>query len=116
MQNEATQTKTEKRRSERILQELLIRVAWRDSRGKGIRVNTRTVNISRYGAKIILNHELAAGQEINVYCLITEREGKAQIIGRTEVMAKGHFYGIEFVDQENNLWNIPFRLFFDALE
>ena len=113
---EQTQIKAERRRSERILQELLIKVAWRNSRGKDMRVNTRTVDVSRYGAKIVLNHELISGQEISVYCVITAKEGKARVIALAEKQGRDYFYGTEFLDQENNLWDIPFRLFFDALE
>ena len=107
---------TEQRRSDRILQELLIRVSWRNSKGKQVRVNTRTVNISHYGAKIRMKDELVPGQEISILCLITAKEGKARVIELAEKQGGAYFYGIEFLDQANNLWNIPFRLLFETLE
>ena len=107
---------SERRRSERILQELLIKVSWRNSKGKEIRVSTRTVNVSRYGAKILMKDELIPGQEIGVHCLITAKEGKARVVGLAEKQARVYFYGIEFLDQDNNLWNIPFRLLLETLE
>ena len=108
--------RTEQRRSERILQELLIKVSWKNSRGKEVQVSTRTVNVSRYGAKILMKDELFPGQEISVHCFISAKEGKARVVDLAEKQGRVYFYGIEFLDPDNNLWNIPFRLLFETLE
>jgi len=98
----------EKRRSERVSLQVPIQISGTDAQGKGFVVDTQTLLLSRYGAKILMSHELVPEQEITVYCSMTEREGIARVVGLFAKESEGCSYGIEFQDQGLNLWNISF--------
>jgi PilZ domain-containing protein len=99
---------TEKRRSSRVKVELPIQVAGTDSDGRGFIVQTQTLTLSRYGAKIRLDQGLVPEQEITLYCPAIRKESEARVVAlfRSE---KGAFsYGVEFLDQKADFWNVPF--------
>ncbi len=99
----------EKRRSRRVPEEFPIQVAGTDAKGKGFVAVSRTLLLSRHGAKILLENQLAPEQEINVYCPWTRQAGDARVVGLFDKQREGYSYGIEFLDQEVNLWGMAFE-------
>ena len=94
------------RRSDRVPVELPIVVTGTDAMGAGFLEQTRTVMVGRHGAKILLIRMLVPDQEVNVRCLKTSRESDARIVGQLGSEGGGHFYGIELLDDDPNLWGI----------
>jgi hypothetical protein len=66
------------------------------------------VLVSRHGAKIILEHDVVPQGDLNVGCLNTNLEADARLVGFMGEEQDGPAYGIEFLDENINLWNIEF--------
>ena len=96
------------RRSDRISLGLRIRVSGRSGLNQEFATTTRTVLVSRHGAKIILEHDQVPSGELSIGCLNTNKEAEARLVGFMGEEAEGPSYGIEFLDKEINLWNIAF--------
>jgi hypothetical protein len=96
------------RRSDRVPVELPIVVTGTDAMGAGFLEQTHTVMVGRHGAKILLIRMLVPDQEINVRCLKTSRESDARVVGQLGSEGAGHYYGLELLDDDPNLWGIEF--------
>ena len=96
------------RRSDRISLEALIEIVGSDADGFTFIDSTRTLLVSKHGAKIILARRLGLDQEITITCKTTGKEVAARIVGELGQVPEGYFYGIAFLDQEIDLWGIEF--------
>lgn len=96
------------RRSDRISLGLRIRVSGHSGLKQEFATTTRTVLVSRHGAKIILDHDQVPFGELSIGCLNTNKETEARLVGFMGEEPEGPSYGIEFLDQEINLWDIAF--------
>jgi hypothetical protein len=70
--------------------------------------NSRTLIVSRHGAKILLTRKLVPDQEITIRCLETGKEGVCRVVGHITEEAEGYTYGVSFLDAEVNPWGIEF--------
>jgi hypothetical protein len=93
------------RRSDRIDLELPIRVFGTDVTGDDFSDETRTLVVSRYGAKILLNRKVAPEQELTVCCISSRKEASVRVIGQ---VGKGPHYAVEILDIDFDLWGIEF--------
>lgn len=96
------------RRSDRISLELPIQVSGTDGLGRGFMEETKTLVLSRHGAKILLSRKLAPDQEVSILCRTTGQEEAARVVGQIGGEANGFYYGMEFLNQEANVWDIEF--------
>jgi hypothetical protein len=96
------------RRGDRVDLGLPIIVTGTDAMGAGFLEQSRTIVISRHGAKILLQRKLAPDQEINVRCISTAKESDARVVGQTGADAEGYYYGVELLDVDANIWDIDF--------
>jgi hypothetical protein len=100
------------RRSDRIVLELPIQVSGADTTGERFAEDTRTVLVSRHGAKIISEHELATGQTLDIRCRSSGKQADARVVGQIGgEMRDGYYsfyYGVEFLNPDVNLWDIEF--------
>jgi len=96
------------RRSDRISLGLRIRVSGHSGLKQEFATTTRTVLVSRHGAKIILEHDQVPLGDLSVGCLNTNKEAEARLVGFMGEEPEGPSYGVEFLDQDINLWNIAF--------
>ncbi len=85
-----------------------IQVVGTDSDGRPFREETRTIVVTRHGAKIILARELPPEAEVTIRYPRTGREAKARVVGDAGKSHNGHHYGIEVLDSSVNLWGIHF--------
>ena len=96
------------RRSDRVSLELSLQLSGTDCSGEGYIEEGRTLLLSRHGAKIALNRKLVPDQEMTLRCLATGRAADARVVGQYGRGPEGYFYGIEFLDKNENPWNIEF--------
>lgn len=96
------------RRSDRITLELRIRVAGHSGLSQEFATTTRTLLVSRHGAKIILDHELVPQGDLSIGCLSTNKEADARLVGFMGEEPEGPTYGVEFTDEDANVWDISF--------
>jgi hypothetical protein len=101
--------KSEKRRSDRLMLTVPLRVHGRNPKGEDFTEEARTVTLNRHGARIQISRPLIAGQTIRINNLVSRREAAFRVVGpvspRTE---KGGEWGVECVDHQLNIWGIQF--------
>ena len=97
-----------KRRSSRVPEERPIEVSGTNVEGVGFLAHSRTLILSRHGAKIIVREALIPDQEVTVYCPETRQECSARVVALYSQESDSYSYGIEFLDPKINFWNIPF--------
>lgn len=96
------------RRTDRIVLAIPILVAGTDAMGFVFVEETKTVVVSRYGAKIILKRTLTADQEINVRNIGTGEEADMRVIGQITDCPEGFCYGVGFLNPSVNIWGVNF--------
>ncbi|MGD0694113.1 MAG: PilZ domain-containing protein [Terriglobia bacterium] len=96
------------RRSDRISLELPLQLSGTDCLGEGYIEEGHTILLSRHGAKIALNRKLAPDQELTLRCLSTSQAVDARVVGQFGRGPDGYFYGVEFLDKNQNPWKIEF--------
>ncbi len=101
-------TEVQTRRTDRILLEINILASGTDIEGKDFREITRTLSISRYGARLAINQKLATGQELSIRNITSGVEADFRVVGQMGEGPEGIYYGIESLDPEVNLWGIHF--------
>jgi hypothetical protein len=72
--------------------------------------NTRTVVLSRLGARIISRHTLAPEQVLIIRCLNTGLDTTVRVIGLIMEEERGGHYGVAFLQPDVNVWGIEFPL------
>jgi hypothetical protein len=97
-----------RRASERIEIELSIEVAGTDCMGSEFVDRVRTRVIGRHGTKFNLGRKLAAQQEVSLRCLATGLEADARVVGQISEDSGSYAYGVEFLNEEDNIWDIDF--------
>lgn len=100
---------TEKRDSERILLKFPIRVSAFGGSSGGFSEETHTVEVNRVGARIALQHAVAANDTIRVVNLENLREADFRVIGPIS-LESGQIgeWGVECLEPDRNLWDIKF--------
>ena len=97
------------RRSDRVALVVPIMVRGVDADGALFEVKTQTLVISRFGALIVLNRILTAGQQLAIKCVGTGRETPALVVDQVEEkQEKGYLYGVELLSADLNIWEIHF--------
>jgi hypothetical protein len=96
------------RRSDRVFLSLLIRVSGLAENGKDFFEEARTEEVSRHGAAIVVDRELAAGQNIKVQRVGIGKEAMARVVGRIFGRSEGRLFGLALLDPAANLWDISF--------
>jgi hypothetical protein len=97
-----------RRRSPRIAEERPIEVTGTTVDGVDFLSHSRTILLSRYGAKIHLDQPLALDQEISIYHPESKRECLAKVVGLYDQESGGYSYGVEFLDPKLDFWNLGF--------
>lgn len=99
----------ERRRSERLLITVPIRVEGVDRNGEKFSEETRTLIISRQGARIILKRMVSAGASVLITNLVVRRTGRFRIVGPTQPPSgDGGEWGVECQEANYDIWGIGF--------
>jgi hypothetical protein len=99
----------ERRRSERLLLTVPIRVEGVDRTGEKFVENTRTIVINRQGARIFLKRSVAAGALLVISTNVGRRSARFRVVGPTQpITQEGGEWGLECLDPKTNLWGIGF--------
>jgi len=99
----------ERRRSERLLITVPIRVEGIDREGQKFSEDTRTIVINRQGARIYLKRSVITGAVLHISAGAGRRSGKFRIVGPTQPFSgEGGEWGVESQEPHNNIWGIGF--------
>jgi hypothetical protein len=96
------------RRSDRVYFELEVVITGADAIGQEFVEETRTLVLTRHGAKIVSTRTLVPDQVILIQCRRTKREADARVVGQIREDSEGNYYGIELLDLGVDLWGIEF--------
>jgi hypothetical protein len=96
------------RRSGRIAKEIRILLLGTDCTGKVFSEETHTVTLSRHGAGIVSKHKLAADGQATMRFLGGTTETTIRLVGQLGQDARGYVYGVAFVDEEEDFWQLKF--------
>jgi hypothetical protein len=104
----ASLREVERRRSERLLITIPIRVEGVDREGERFSEETRTLVINRQGARICLKRAIAAGAVLLITSVVG-RNAKFRVVGPTQLhSAEGGEWGVECLESNCNFWGIGF--------
>lgn len=98
-----------RRRSDRLLLTIPIRVEGSNAKGQKFTEETRTLVINRHGARIQLNHLVAAGALVRIVNIGARRHADFRVVGPTQPISdQGGEWGVECQDPKGNIWGIDF--------
>jgi Tfp pilus assembly protein PilZ len=98
-----------RRRTERILAPVRIRVIGNDATGVSFAEETVTVSFNQQGARISLTHSLLPEDIVLLKNLETGVEGEFRVVGAfQQVFGSRHEWGIEAVNPDSSIWGVEF--------
>jgi hypothetical protein len=98
-----------RRRTERLLLSIPVRVEGFGVSGQKFSENTRTVIINRHGASIQLKQPVTPGLTLTISNLMANRGAEFRVVGPTQPRSdEGGEWGVECKDEKRNIWGIDF--------
>jgi hypothetical protein len=98
-----------RRRSDRLMLTIPLRVLGSDPNGLAFKEEARTVTLNRHGARIQTSRRLSSGQVVRLVNLVSKREAEFRVVGPVSpVTDKGGEWGVECVSATDNIWGIQF--------
>ena len=99
----------ERRRSERVLIRIPIKVLGTDSVGKEVKIDAEAVVVSRHGALIHVNAELIPNSHIHITNAFTRKQELFRVVWVGERKAEsGYDVGVELLNPSDVFWGISF--------
>jgi PilZ domain len=105
---EEASTGPKQRRSGRLIQAVPILLIGTDDDGRVFSEETHAVVLSRYGAGIVSRQKFVAEQELILRILKSGREAEVRVVGEIGDQQDLHIYGVTFVNEEGNFWQVEF--------
>ena len=97
-----------RRRSQRVLMQVGIRVRGKDAQGKDFEEMTETLAINAHGALILLNVRVISGAIIHVKHNKTEEEQECHVAFLGPVRSGRAEVGVEFTSPHRTFWRVAF--------
>jgi len=96
------------RRSGRIIRRIAILLFGYDEEGHTFTERTHTVVLSLHGAGILSTHRFTPEQELILRVEETNCEAEVRVVGRIATEGELHTYGVAFLDEELDFWQMEF--------
>ena len=97
-----------RRRSQRVLMQVGIRVRGKDAQGKDFEEGTETLAINAHGALVLLNARVISGAVIHMKHNKTEEEQECHVAFLGPVRSGKAEIGVEFTTPNPNFWHVAF--------
>ena len=97
-----------RRRSQRVLMQVSIRVRGKDAQGKDFEEMTETLAVNAHGALILLNLRVISGAIIHVKHNKTEEEQECHVAFLGPVRSGRAEVGVEFTSSHPTFWRVAF--------
>src|SRR5262249_16073132 len=97
-----------RRRSQRVLMQVGIRVRGKDAQGKDFEEITETLAINAHGALVLLNARVISGGVVHVRHNKTEEEQECRVAFLGPVRSGRAEIGVEFATPSPNFWHVAF--------
>jgi hypothetical protein len=99
---------TVRRRSQRILMQVPIRVRGKDAQGKDFEEYTETLAINAHGALVLLNARVTSGSTVHLRHNKTEEEQECHVAFLGPVRSGRAEIGVEFSAPRPAFWRVAF--------
>jgi PilZ domain len=103
-----TGTPTVRRRSQRVLMQVPVRVRGKDAQGHAFEEETETLAINAHGALILVNARVTSGSKIMVQHKRTQEEQECHVVFLGPVRGGKAEVGLEFSEPRPAFWRVAF--------
>src|ERR1700674_257673 len=97
-----------RRRSQRVLMQVAVRISRQDCQGKAIEEETETLAINAHGALVLLQTRLTSGSKVLLQHKRTEEEQQCHVVFLGPVRGGKAEIGLEFSDPRPTFWRVAF--------
>jgi hypothetical protein len=97
-----------RRRSQRVLMQVAVRITGQDSQGKPIDEETETLAINAHGALVLLQTRLTSGSKVLLQHKKTEEEQECHVVFLGPVRSGKAEIGLEFSSPRPAFWRVAF--------
>jgi hypothetical protein len=97
-----------RRRSQRVLMQVAVRVRGTDAQGKNIEEETETLAINAHGALVLLQARFTSGSKVHLQHKRTQEEQECHIAFLGPVRAGKAEIGLEFSTPHPTFWRVAF--------
>jgi hypothetical protein len=97
-----------RRRSQRVLMQVPVRIRGNDAQGKSIDEETETLAINAHGALVLLTARFVSGAKIHLQHKRTQEDQECHVVFLGPVRAGKAEIGLEFTSANSNFWRVAF--------
>jgi PilZ domain-containing protein len=97
-----------RRRSQRVLMQVGIRISGKDAQGNGFEEFTETLAINAHGALVLLAARVTSGSAVHVRHNKTEEEQECHVVFLGPVRGGKAEIGLEFTAPRPTFWRVAF--------
>lgn len=97
-----------RRRSQRVLMQVAVRISGQDSQGEPIEEETETLAINAHGALILVNARVTSGSKIIMQHKRTQEEQECHVVFLGPVRGGKAEIGLEFSEPRPAFWRVAF--------
>jgi hypothetical protein len=97
-----------RRRSQRVLMQVGVRVSGTDAQGRNFHEETSTLAINAHGALVLLEARITSGSLLNLLHNRTREEQECQVVFLGPVRGNKAEIGLEFSDPRPQFWRVAF--------
>jgi hypothetical protein len=99
---------TVRRRSQRVLMQIAVRVRGKDAQGQAFEEETETLAINAHGALILVNARVISGGKVMMQNKRTQEEQECHVVFLGPVRAGRTEIGLEFSEPRPTFWRVAF--------
>ena len=104
----STGNSTVRRRSQRVLMQVAVRVRGTDAQGNPFEEETETLAINAHGALILVNARVTSGSKIIIQHKRTQEEQECHVVFLGPVRGGKAEIGLEFLEPRPTFWRVAF--------
>lgn len=97
-----------RRRSQRVLMQVPVRIQSTDAQGKTVDEETETLAINAHGALVLLQTRLVSGNKVMLHHKKTLEEQECQVVFLGPVRSGKAEIGLEFTAARPSFWRVAF--------
>ena len=97
-----------RRRSQRVLMQVAVRVRGNDTHGKGFEEETSTLAINAHGALVLLQARITSGSRVHLQHNGTKEEQECHVAFLGPVRSGKAEVGLEFSEPRPGFWRVAF--------
>jgi PilZ domain len=97
-----------RRRSQRVLMQVPVRIRGTDAQGKAVEEETETLAINAHGALVLLQSRLTSGSKVQLQHKKTEEEHECHVAFLGPLRSGKAEIGLEFSSPHPTFWRVAF--------